>query len=295
MDKSTPDDIYNILKEKKEGILNQAGLVSKTDMALKRLSSEDHNLVVQLKNDDQFFVLKVFLGTHENNSLKNNEIFYTLARKLNISVPDVICVQRNKVLPVPWILLSWVEGVPLHKLESKEDRYQSAIEAGKALRKIHEVTMEKQSDLEAIPFFEHRIQKFNETGVFSDNIVKRILQESLESEIIRGHKERKLLHGDLTGGNVIVNKDRITFIDPGEIIAGDPMADLAYTQTTRLSEEFRSGVFDGYTQEKALTKEEHERFLRWRLARQCIISCRSKTKQLINDTMSFLTLVEDRA
>jgi fructosamine-3-kinase len=136
-----------------------------------------------------------------------------------------------------------------------------------------------------LDFFLNRLKKYvnKNYNILSKKEFDKIIKFASDISI-SSFNPPFLLHGDITGGNVIINSaGTVIFIDPGEIIGGDPMADLGYSQTSQCSPEFRNGVWRGYNMEEKLTPEENERFLRWKMLRQSIITCRAfnlKTKRV---------------
>jgi len=233
-----------------------------------------------------------------------------LISEINIPTAHIIRSSDNcNIIPAPWILWTWAPGQPSCDIESESDRLNAVIQAGIQLKKIHKIKVKGFGYPNAknewsgknigwtTNFFVNRIRQITKKGgrAFSENELQRIFNATSKSEKLLSFSNPRLLHGDITGGNVIAfNIKDITLIDPGEIIAGDPMSDLGYSQTTRLSPVFREGVWKGYTKNSLLSVEEHDRFLRWQLLRQCVIACKAvlkknkNAKDYIDDTHSFL-------
>ena len=131
-------------------------------------------------------------------------------------------------------------------------------------------------------FFIDRINKYTKRGVhvLSNKDLYKIFEIAYSPDMLN-FKNPSLLHGDLTGGNIIIpskptKTKQLYLFDPGELIGGDPMSDLGYTQTSRRIPEFRKGIYEGYTAEKKLSFEEETRFKKWQLLRQCVITYRAK-------------------
>lgn len=306
----SPYEIHKIVLGKIGSILEEAGISTDKDIIVKEVKGEDSNSVFRIECGNLSYALKVFSDSKESGQFYTNKVFNQKMTEGNIPTPQIIHSSADcNFIPAPWILWKWFSGKPSCEIESKSERQNIAVQTGIKLRKIHEIEMSGFGRIDAdnewsgentkwtIDFFIKRIQNLIEKGgtAFSEKELLDILNVTAESNELLSFTEPRLLHGDITGGNILVSdSEDITFIDPGEIITGDPMSDLGYSQTTRLSPIFREGVWGGYTKNNPLTEEENSRFLRWRLLRQCVIACRAvlnKDKNAgnyINDAKTFL-------
>jgi aminoglycoside phosphotransferase (APT) family kinase protein len=304
------DKIPEIFQEKLGGILNESGISPEGKIDVENVSGKSSDLVFQILSQNSAYALKIFSGTVNQNHYRANLKFDELASKKNIPVPQFIHSSADsKILPASWIIWKWISGQLLSRMEADTERAEAAEKVGKLLRQIHKIEVsgfgwpnadnewEFTNSKGACDFFVKRIRNLTKRGerAFSEDELREIFSLTAESEELLQFNKPALLHGDLTGANVIVSdKKDITFIDPGEIVAGDPMADLGYTQTTRLSHAFREGVWKGYTKDNPLSPEEEIRFKKWRLLRQCVIACNAvmmKNKNIqkyIEDVFSFL-------
>jgi fructosamine-3-kinase len=304
------DKISEIIQEKLGDILNESGISSKRDTKIKAVSGEDEDLVFHIQGQELAYALKIFSAAINQNHYRANLKFDELASKNNFSIPQLIHSDANSsLLPIPWIIWKWIPGQLLSRMESDDERMEAAEKVGKLLRRIHEIEVpgfgwpnadskwEFENASGACDFFVKRMRNLTEKGgrAFSDEELQKIISLTAESEELLRFNKPRLLHGDITGGNVIVSDEKsVTFIDPGEIVAGDPMADLGYSQTTRLNSAFREGVWKGYTKDKPLSPDENIRFKKWRLLRQCVIACNAvlaknkNAQKYIGDTFSFL-------
>lgn len=281
--------MYKLKKEKVNKILQEAEIVSDDKIIVKQITGEDSSYVFRIDYSNSTYALKIFLNS--KSEFYANKKFNELLIGNNIATPKIIHSNDDcKLIPSPFVLWEWASGKLLCKIDSDTDRLNYAIEAGEQLLKIHKIKIsgfgypneENKWSGEnigwTIDFFVERINRLISKGgkVFSENELSKILSATTESQELFSVTEAHLLHGDITGGNVIVSdSNEITFIDPGEIIAGDPMADLGYSQITSLNPVFREGIWKGYTDKTPLTVEERARFLRWRLLRQAVITCRA--------------------
>ena len=202
---------------------------------------------------------------------------------------------------MPWMLMEWVPGLSLRQLNSVKERYLAAKVAGNLLRKIHRVSTDGfgwptshggwvgNTAAWSLQFYVRRaVRNIVPRGnLFPPGELEEAFSLSALALELLDFGQPRLLHGDMTGGNVVVKsnyralENAIVFIDPGELISGDPMSDIGYSQTTRLRLEFRRGVLDGYTSSDPLSPCEYDRFLRWRLLRQCVVaSCFTKESRV---------------
>ena len=307
---SNRDKITEIVQEKLGDILNESGISPGKNIGIEAVSGEDADPVFHIQSQNSAYALKIFSAATSQDHFRANLKFSQITNENNIPTPKLIHSDADsKTLPAPWIIWEWAPGQLLSQMESNAGKMEAAEKTGKLLRKIHEIEVsgfgwptadngwEFTNAKGACDFFVKRIHNLTEKGgrAFSDEELQEIISLTAESEDLLQFDKPKLLHGDVTGGNIIVSDEKsVTFIDPGEIIAGDPMADLGYSQTTWLSPEFRKGVWEGYTGEKPLSPEENVRLKKWRLLRQCVIACNAvlaknkNAQRYIEDTFSFL-------
>ena len=303
-------EVHKLVFDKIENILAKAGISPDAEATIKEVKGEDSNSVFRIECGQSSYALKVFSNSIDGGEFYINQVFNQAAMEQSIPTPPIVYSSDDcDLLPAPWIIWEWFPGKPSCDIGSKSERQEAAFKAGIELRKMHEIKMPgfgcpdatdewSGEDIKStIDFYIRRIQNIIKKGgvAFSENEHSDILQVTEQSKELLSFAEPRLLHGDITGGNVIVSiSNEITFIDPGEIIAGDPMSDLGYSQTTRLSPVFREGIWKGYTKDNPLTDEEYDRFLRWRLLRQCVIACRAflnkdkNAETYINDARFFL-------
>jgi fructosamine-3-kinase len=305
-----PLEVHKIVSENVKNILEEAGIPTGREIDAKEVRGEDSNSVFRIDCGSSSYALKVFSDSNDTGQFYTNIIFNQLLLENNIPTPNIIQSSDDlDMLPAPYIVWEWFDGKPSCDIGSEKERHDIAVQTGRQLRKIHEIKIpgyghpdikndwSGENIKSVIHFFVKRIQNLikKEGTAFSNDEFLDILRVTAESEKLLSFTEPRLLHGDITGGNIIVSDSKdISFIDPGEIIAGDPMSDLGYSQTTRLSPIFRKGLWEGYTKDNPLTDKEYDRFLRWRLLRQCVIVCRAflnkdkNTETYFNDALSFL-------
>lgn len=302
-------EIRQDVSDEIERILEMAGIESDSEVAIKEMKGEDTNSVFRLDVGDESFALKIFTDSKEAGQFYTNKAFNRLALENDISTPWIIYSNDDReLLPAPWIIWEWAPGRLSHEIESEGERNSAAVATGKELRRLHGIETDGFGRIDAddkwtgkdvkstVEFYINRINNLKEKGgnPFSDRQWRDIFLATAESKELLSFDTPHLLHGDITGGNVLVENGKITLIDPGEIISGDPMADLGYSQITSLSPIFSAGVYEGYTKDHPLTEEENNRFMRWRLLRQCIVACRAElskgknAEKYASDALQFL-------
>ena len=274
-------------------IIKESGIVT-VDNNYKEVSREGGDLVYRIPGRDCDYALKIFSGSAPPDKFFSNLEFSRLAGD-NIAAPKIIkSGDKFGSLPSPWILWEWASGRPICEIKEKTERFEAARAAGQALRKMHEVKTTgfgspdgkdgwsgNDAGWTCDRFLKDMRRLISKGGrAFSEAELEKIFSLTLQHDKLRAYDDPRLYHGDIAGDNIIYDKNTnaVTFIDPDEIIAGDPMFDLARSQSPRLSKEFREGVWQGYAGETPLTVEENDRFERWRLFRQALIACRAALK-----------------
>ncbi|HCP08260.1 MAG TPA: hypothetical protein DIT25_00440 [Candidatus Moranbacteria bacterium] len=258
-------------------ILDRASIHYSENLVI--IKKQDNPEVYKIESGKNNLVFKIFSDRSQSLAA---EKFYDFAGKNGISVSKLILMKET------WILIAWLDGELVKNLD-KSHQYESGIKVGEELHKMHKILMSgfgwpidaknfisKYSDFN-FNFFINKINDFIRDGCdpyLRDEMNKIFGNESLRE--ILSFKGPVLLHGDLASTNIIVDKKgKCWFFDPGEIISGDPMMDLGYSQTSQNSFEFRKGVWEGYVSEKKLSSEEEIRFKKWKLLLQCYIAYRA--------------------
>jgi fructosamine-3-kinase len=284
-------------------ILNTAGLNPVQSLHVRRVLGSESHPIFQITNRRRVFGVKPYTPSEQFRTV-SSEAFYRRAAA-RIRVPTFIA--RGKTGSWSWIIYRWKQGVLLYQLPSHPQRLRASKILGRQLRRLHTISVQGygwmnlrrrwagKTNRTNINFFLKRVRRLAQKNktVFRPSEIQQILRLTLLHPSVRRFSEPRLLHGDCTGGNVIVTGGTVTLLDPGEVIAGDPMADLAYTQLSNRRIEFQSGVWEGYTKHHPLSVAERERFLRWQLVRQLIVTLRLEPKRRKRAARITRTLLKD--
>lgn len=264
-------------------IVNKSKINLNSSFSVRKVQSKP--VVYKIEYGNKALAVKI-LSFRQKDYTVSSHYFYKQAYINGINVPRLLCTGTDKIRC--WIIYKWVEGRILSQLPTKKARFNSAVEVGKLLKKLHLVKISKTNIVKKqmiennLPsnyhFFISKINSFLQKGV--KILTAKDIKKLFKITAVLQYEPNKpsLLHGDVTGGNVVIStkKNSPYFFDPGKTVSGDPMCDLGYTQTSLVSTEFRTGVFNGYTLNIRLSTEEYHRLELWKLLRQAVITYRAK-------------------
>jgi len=292
--KSNKDEWRKKMPEKINAIMAEAGIALKEDTRPEDISREGGDLVYRIGGQDCDYVLKIFSDAANPHKFFANLRFGQLAADNNCAPRIIKTSGGSGVLSRLWIIWEWSSGRPICEIEAEGERSEAAVRAGEELRRLHGIKTSGFGRADAhdgwsgdnagwnCDLFLEEVRGLISRGgrAFSEEEMEKIISLTLNHEKLRDYKDPRLLHGDVAGDNIIYDRSTkaVTFIDPDEVMAGDPMFDLVRSQSPKLGKEFREGVWEGYTRETPLTKEEEDRFELWRLFRQALIACRAVLK-----------------
>ena len=152
-----------------------------------------------------------------------------------------------------YMALTWVEGADLREKLinfTKEDQYDFGIEAGKILKKIHGIPIEKPQENWADKFN----KKIDRNIMLYDNCEFKyphgelFLNYIIENRNLLNTCKQTLHHGDFHEGNLILTpENKVLPIDFNRFDYGDPWEEFNRIVWSKdLSPEFASGQIDGY-------------------------------------------------
>ena len=267
---------------------------------LERLGYGTKSAVVAVYHDEPW-VLKI----SAQEDLESETFFLENAHLHNIPVPRILMSDfTRKIIPFDFIFLSFVHGQPPHVFR-KDARLRAGIIFGKYLARIHRIHVDGVGNIRSHVFAhpQHAWRYLLRTSLRRkfDALISppTSLQQSFffVSHLLSDHLltsfTPRLLHGDAGGNNYLIHRDtrnrvyKITFIDPGTWVGGDPMQDLAFTQISWNYPGFAEGVLRGYKRVHKLTQQEQSRFETLRLFNQywaCLVSFsrgRMRWKQML--------------
>lgn len=269
--------IYQNLDDYVEKILNQVGV---TVLSVSRLPGET-NVNVRVKSRNGEYVIRISCWRRE---LLVSNVFYNTAYSRGIPVPEVVLYDDScSVIPFEYQVVKFVESESVDKSQVRN----AGKALGSTLRKLHSISMhgfgtpidlerwKHASWLELLSkVYLHSDFMKARTAVYSKKEVAQIEKMTFENGSLE-ISDPKLIHGDVSINNclfhqVISGMKLCALIDPGTIISGDPMFDMAMALNNE--DEFSEGVKDGYDL-SALTKEDAYRLERLRILCSYWTSC----------------------
>jgi protein-ribulosamine 3-kinase len=188
-----------------------------------------------------------------------------IAQTHSVHVPEVLDVKTTADRIPAYILMEWLGGAGVKYVS------QAQIRLGEKLALMHQFTPENTSNRYGLDknnyiggtvqinqwqenwlifFRDHRLLYQTElaarNGLMPSMRRKRLEQVMANLESYLGGVPRRpsLLHGDLWGGNVIVDSGELALIDPA-VYYGDREAELAFTE---LFGGFSAAFYEGYAQ-----------------------------------------------
>ncbi|MNO52825.1 Phosphotransferase enzyme family protein [compost metagenome] len=160
-----------------------------------------------------------------------------------------VCNQGRSV----YSLFTWVEGEDAREiipLLSMEDQYRLGVDAGKALRLIHEMDGEHYHSSWADYYnakIDRYIQNYQTCGIHIEG-AEEILRYIEENRHLLEGRPMSLQHGDYHVGNMIItNTKELGIIDFNRLDFGDPWEEFnRITWCSEISGYFASGRINGY-------------------------------------------------
>lgn len=237
---------------------------------------------ITLLEGETSVILKVFDGSNNiivkidpfPGNLFISNYFYQRLEETDVPVPKVFHFDDScKIIPYDFQVLEFLDGTDLRKIPTKFYK-QAGVLVGKALKKVHNIktngfgyplTSDRwsaKSWLESLRtnYFDSSLEKNYE--IFSKDEIENIEKVTFYNERLNISLP-SLIHSDVGHGNglyLVKGNDLslVGFIDPGGIIGGDPMFDLAVG--SNINDDFGNGIWEGYIKQPSLAREELYRF-----------------------------------
>lgn len=223
---------------------------------------------------------KYFIKIAVDDGLVAEIFWYKKAYENRIHVPKPIRVDYSKKdVPYMYEVLEFVEGQHTNDKVSEALQYKGAYLFGQELRKLHKIPVDgfgtlnakgkwtKKNWTDALEeFLDIRAKDKRALKIFTQKEIEKIYDYSVYDKKMNVRTPR-LIHGDIGDDNFIYTprKNKITFLDPGSVIGGDPIWDIAYPSIPWSRPVFFRGLRKGYEKEKKLTDDENYRLERLRL------------------------------
>ena len=201
----------------------------------------------KIYKDKKYYLLRVFDARFMNSrytALHNIETLYANG----INVPRVydkgILNNGNG-----FALLDWIEGIPLDEnLISSETEIEYGKIVADELIKMHNVKSNNKVILydKYIKSFKKKVDKINNLKI--DNHYIGLFENYVNeySEILKELNNNSIIHGDFHPGNIVVNNNKLTFIDLDVCKISTPWEDLASNACNMNFSDFYSSVILNY-------------------------------------------------
>ena len=152
-----------------------------------------------------------------------------------------------------YTILTWLEGedaeVAVAKL-SDEEAYKLGIEAGKVLKLLHKIPVDKSNELSWWEKYKTKmVRKINALEECPIKIEgKDFLIEYMNKHMhLVENREQTFTHADFHVGNLIVHDGKIGVIDFDKNVIADPYDEFKpFIWNVRVSEYFQTGLINGY-------------------------------------------------
>ncbi len=237
--------------------------------AVAALESET-TIAVRVWSDEGSYIIKI---SPVRGDFFVSEYFYARLAERRLPVPQVLFSGNNVTLiPYEAQVLTWLEGQDLRDV-SPALHQRAGILVGQALRTVHEIptsgfgtpspggTWSVSSWLAALRqdyWYSHNVA----LAVFSRSQVDAIEAATFDNARL-SITDAHLIHADVNPANAIFHDKGdavhlVALIDPGHIVGGDPLFDLAGATNDR--DAFGAGVWVGYMESRPLSAEETYRY-----------------------------------
>jgi len=212
--------------------------------------SEDEKYL--LEKGQEKLLLKVADIEHHDQKLSEFEIFKRLKQAnipSNLPIDFGICDSGEKV----WMALTWVDGIDLRDQLVKfsvSEQYEFGVEAGKILRKIHELEIPEPSESWEVRFnkkIDRKLRAYEDCHLKIPNGEVFVDYLTNNRHLLTG-RPQGFHHGDFHEGNLILTPENaVVPIDFNRFGYGDPWEDFNRIVFSKaISLDFASGQVDGY-------------------------------------------------
>lgn len=245
--------------------------------AVSLLGQTDAHLLVRLTLPSEYLVLRIA----PEDDLAAYTHFVRLANGLG--VPSAKIIQRDlsrTTVPFAYSLESYVAGVSVAHLADPHKVRGAARQAGRSLRRLHRHTLPAFGAplptgrwptarwLTVLKQIGERLAPLP-----ADQLLFQPEEQAAVAALIAGPKlicqKPVLVHGAFTPAVVRCTAGEHihleAIVDPGRVIGGDGMFDLAFALRPSLPEPWREGLYEGYLSAGPLSDDEEERLRALRL------------------------------
>lgn len=238
----------------------------------------------------------------------SSEVYYNrVMRRLFIPAPQVIQYDPSKShVPCPYLVESYIGGRKADQIEEEERLWAGARQLGRTLRRIHRNPSPGFGYPLSQDRWSHQSWRSALATLFSTSgaaiYAPLLLTEeqwacfkaaTLESPLLDIDQAR-LIHGAIKPASLVCTPgEHVQFqalLQPGPLIGGDPLFDLACGLLPTHPQAFRSGLLEGYCALSPLTEAEEQRLDRLNLFVRFSEACRQYAYGLDHSVLLASTL-----
>jgi aminoglycoside phosphotransferase (APT) family kinase protein len=240
-------------------------------LAVSVLDSET-NITLRVDAPEASYALKISPWPDD---LYVSAYFFRRLQCSGLPIPQVVWFDDSRsVIPYDVQVLAWIEGVDGRALPAHLEQ-QVGVLLGRALRVIHRLhtdgagSPQPDGGWNAASWREALRQHAQYEPAVTEALFRPQEIAAIEAVVLEDERldlaSPRLIHGDVVAANGLVavadGQVRLAgIIDPGGLVGGDPMFDLAGGTDT--PGPFATGLWDGYTDKDPLTESEDYRYRR---------------------------------
>ncbi|NJO06240.1 MAG: aminoglycoside phosphotransferase family protein [Chloroflexaceae bacterium] len=241
-------------------------------------SQTNRHVLVRISTHTQHLILRIAPEV----DLVNEVTFGKVMLRYNLPTPHIIHADlERKLVPFDYTLEQYIGGTPASTLATPQHQhllYDLARQTGRILRRLHRVSMPgwgrpsgtgrwlTKDWATVLQSLHERMAPLSVAVLLFSDEQQAAIARMLTSLPLTNpaYVQPRLLHGALRPETICctVSEDTVrleTFSDPGTIIAGDSMIDLALALDPTYPQAWRTGLYEGYTGAMPLTEQEQLR------------------------------------
>ena len=222
------------------------------------LKGYSEEMKYKVKADKNYFLKISPLSFFKKKEL---ELKYISHLEKEMKFPNLLEIkfENNSILSV----YEWIDGVDFREyvtyLTDKE-LYQYGIQAGTFLQRIHSISIEEESINWHEFYLQKSMRKIDSFRMANINFpeIETFIDYIHTHQYLLQDRPISLCHGDFHVGNmmIVLETKELVIIDFGSLEIGDPMEEFnRMIWNTQLSEEFATGLINGYFNGKNIPDE----------------------------------------